>query len=216
FGQSLGAALADEPDDGGGDRQLDVLRAFRPVGERAARPSLRELERYAADWSPLVPANPRLRAALARVLGEQYHLPAEGLPGLRAALGLDEEAVQHAYQALFGRPITELYQAEEPLGAWLGRSLAGLGDWVYRLPPFWAAMVLSIMLALPQAILAIPIAGDQVGVPITIVLLVVVGALTVLTMAAIAEAVTRSGAQRYGVAFLGRLGHEYLGDAGAI
>jgi hypothetical protein len=55
-----------------------------------------------------------------------------------------------------------------------------------------------------------------VGLGAGIVLLVVLGLVNVLTIAAMAESVTRTGIVRYGNAFFGRVVGEYLGGLGSV
>ena len=75
------------------ERDLAFLEAFTLGREPPLRPSIQDLERYAPQWADLVPANPRLRAALAHLLGEKYTFTRQEVPGIRAALGLDAEPV---------------------------------------------------------------------------------------------------------------------------
>ena len=76
------------------ERDLAFLEAFTLGREPPLRPSMQDLERYAPQWADLVPANPRLCAALAHLLGEKYVFTRQAVPGIRAVLGLDTEPVQ--------------------------------------------------------------------------------------------------------------------------
>jgi amino acid permease len=66
------------------------------------------------------------------------------------------------------------------------------------------------------SILALPIALAGVGPLARVVVLVVMGVINVLTIAAMAEAVTHSGSIRYQGSYLGRLIQDYLGRAGSL
>src|SRR5918994_7118601 len=62
-------ALSGYPADAGSaSREQDFLAALAAGRDLPHKPTLRDLERYAEDWAPLVPADPSLRAAVARLL----------------------------------------------------------------------------------------------------------------------------------------------------
>jgi predicted acylesterase/phospholipase RssA/CRP-like cAMP-binding protein len=108
---------------------------------------LDHLERFAAQWRPLVPTDADLRARVLRLIGQKYGLS----PSTLLALGGAEQEVQNAYRQLFGDSLEELSsgsaggprvaQAESPVATphswqdiearleWL--SLAG-GEILYR------------------------------------------------------------------------------------
>ncbi|MCB0081998.1 MAG: hypothetical protein KDE47_13750, partial [Caldilineaceae bacterium] len=79
------------------------------------------------------------------------------------------------------------------------------------LPPFWLTFFLTTpgvsgLLALPIALATIP--------PLWGVLCILLfGLVNMLTVAALAETVIRSGAARFGLGFVGQLAQEYLGSA---
>ena len=79
---------------------LAFLETFAQGSEPPLRSTIRDLERYAPQWAPLVPRNPRVQAAVAHRLAEKYEFTHETAPGIWEALGLDEAAVQQAYQRL--------------------------------------------------------------------------------------------------------------------
>ena len=97
-------------------RKLAFLEAFALGSEPPLRPTIRDLERYAPQWAPLVPENPRVQAAVAHRLGEKYRFTYETAPGIRAALGLGDAAVQQAYQRLYGQPIESIFVARATPG----------------------------------------------------------------------------------------------------
>src|SRR5919199_5399313 len=90
------------------EHDLAFVEAFALGHEPPLRPTIQDVERYAPRWAHLVPENPRLRAAVAHLLGQKYAFTGEAVPGLRAALSLDTEAVQQAYQRLYGRPLATI------------------------------------------------------------------------------------------------------------
>ncbi|MEZ4659529.1 MAG: hypothetical protein R2911_18370 [Caldilineaceae bacterium] len=184
---------------------LAQVRAAHP------RPSIQELERYAAQWAMLVPENPTIRAALAHLLGQNYPLVAAQMPALCAALGVDTAAVQEAYQRLYAQPIATIFASE--ITGWEGLRWrwSHLARRLENLPPFWLTFFLTTpgvsgLLALPIALATVP--------PIWGVLCILLfGLVNMLTAAALAETVMRSGTARFGLGFLGQLAQEYLGQA---
>ncbi len=198
------------------ERDLAFLEAFSLGREPPLRPTIQDLERFAPQWASLVPDNPQIQAAVAHLLGRKYAFTYQAVPGIREALGLDEEAVQQAYRRLYREPLTEIFAARITLAERLAWARTALAGWPDFLPPFWTACAITVGLSLPTAILALPIAVARVGPVSGILFLVVIGLLNVLTMGCMAEACARSGAIRYGKAFVGRLVTDLLGDAGSF
>ncbi|HYZ04650.1 MAG TPA: hypothetical protein VE691_06135, partial [Rubrobacter sp.] len=66
-------------------RKLAFLEAFALGSDHPLRPTIQDLERYASQWAPLVPENPRVLAVVAHRLGEKYEFTYEAAPGIRAA-----------------------------------------------------------------------------------------------------------------------------------
>ena len=95
---------------------------------------------------------------------------------------------------------------------WAGAAFA---KWVDALPPFWTVFALTLIEVVGGCVLALPIAFARLGPIGGAVVLFVLGVLNVLTLAAIAETVVRTGCVRYGNAYFGRIVAEYLGEAGA-
>ena len=198
------------------ERDLAFLEAFALGREPPLRPTIQDLERYAQQWASLVPDNPRVRAALAHLLSQKYRFSYQAVPGIRAALGLEEEAVKQAYQRLYGQPLATIFTPQaKPLDR-LRWAWAALAKWLESLPPFWTAFSLTVTETVGAGILALPIALAGVGPLAGVVLLIVLGVVNVFTIAAMAEAVARSGTIRYGSAYTGRVVANYLGRAGAI
>ena len=78
------------------------------------------------------------------------------------------------------------------------------------LPPFWMALVLTLIIG--GVTLALPIAAAGIGALPSILLIIIFGLTSVLTISAMAETVTRSGDIRYGNAFAGRIVANFLGN----
>ena len=85
------------------------MEAFREHRSSPRRPRIHDLERYARDWADLVPAPPDERAQLAHAIAGRHRLPRDGVPGLRAALHLDDPDVRAAYEHRYGRPPDDLF-----------------------------------------------------------------------------------------------------------
>jgi Tryptophan/tyrosine permease family len=86
---------------------------------------------------------------------------------------------------------------------------------VEHLPSFWTAYALTFTETVGAGILALPIALAGLGPLPGIGILLVIGFINMLTIAAMAEAVTRNGAIRYQGSYLGRLVRDYLGRPGS-
>ncbi len=203
-------------EDAARERDLAYFEAFSLARQPPLKPTIQDLERYARDWADLVPASPRLRAAIARALGTKYALTVNQVPALREALGLDSEPVQQAYQRLYRQPIDSLYTTRPTLGSRVRWAFSALSGRLESLSPFWTAYALTLTETVGAGILALPIALAELGPLAGVVLLVVFGLFNVLTVAFMAEAVSRSGAIRYGSGFIGRAVADYLGDAGSL
>ncbi len=178
------------------------------------RPTIQEIERYAEHWAMLVPETPTIRATLAHLLGQNYDLPTQSAPAIRTALGLDADAVQQAYQRLYQQPITTVFAQKVTWWEGLRWRWSAFSSRLEALPPFW----LTFFLTMPGAsgLLALPIALANVGPLWGVVLILCFGVVNLLTVAALAETVVRSGTARFGLGFLGQLTQEYLGSAMSI
>jgi amino acid permease len=198
------------------ERNQAYLQTLKLGTEPSVRPAIMDLERYAPQWADLVPDDPGYRAAIGHVLGERYRMPSRSVPRLRAALGLDTLAVQEAYQRLYGAPVAQIFVprlgARERL-AWL---TATISERVENLPPFWAAFALTLTETVGAGVLALPIAVAGVGPVPGAIILIVLGLVNLLTVACLAEASARTGALRYGNAFVGQLIRTYLGSRATL
>jgi len=198
------------------ERDVAFLEALALGRTPPLRPTIQDLERYAPQWAALVPDNARVQAAVARTLGQKYDFTYRAAPRIRAALSLDEEAVQQAHQRLYHQPLETIFAPRATPAERLRWAWAALAGWLESLPPFWTVFALTLTETVGAGILALPIALANVGPLAGVAILVVMGLVNVLTIACMSEAVARSGTIRYGSAFLGRVVADYLGRAGSL
>jgi len=210
---SLGSLL--RPSEDAERAPADPLVEYRATGEHDRPGAIRELEIHAHRWGSLVPQNPSLRATLAHLLAEKYRFTARQVPGIRAALGLDDEPVRQAYERLYGQALDTIYAPQVSLAERLRWALAAFGKRLNALPPFWFAFLVVLAMGIPQALLVLPIAVAAIGALPGIGLVLLGGALSLVTVAAISEAAARCGPLRYGAAHYGKLVAEFLGPVGA-
>jgi amino acid permease len=163
----------------------------------------------------LVPSTPTLQAALAHLLAQKYRLTRHDIPYIRLALELESEGVRQAFQRQYHRPLDMIYSKRANPLEWVGWQWNKLSAWLEHLPPFWTAYALTFTQIVGASILALPIAMAGVGPLAGLLILVVVGLINILTIAAMAEAVTRNGSMRYQGSYLGRLVQDYLGRTGS-
>ena len=193
---------------------LAFLEAFALGREPPVRVTIQDMERHAPQWAHLVPENPQGRAAVANFLSQKYDFTYQAVPDIRTALGLDAEEVQQAYLRLYRQPLEKVFAARPTLAGRLRWAWAALAGWLESLPPFWTAFAISLPIG--AFTLALPIAVADVGPLVGVALMVVLGLINILTIAAISEAVARSGVIHYGNAFLGRVVADYLGSMGSF
>jgi amino acid transporter len=197
-------------------RDLAFVEAFALGRDPPLHPKIQDLERFAPQWAHLVPDNVRLRAATARALGAKYPVSYRWVPEIRRALGLDTEVVQSAYHSQYGESLATIYTSQQTLAERLRWAQSAIASRLESLPPFWTAFALTLTETVGVGILALPVALARVGPGAGIVLLVVLGLVNVLTIAAMAESITRTGSVRYGNAFFGCVVGEYLGGLGSL
>src|SRR6266480_3457032 len=197
-------------------QDLAFFEALSEGRELPVRPTIRDLERYAPHWQSLVPHNLTLQAALSYLLGQKYRFAQRDIPHIREALGLDSEGVQQAFSRQYRQSLDTIYTRRVGLLEWMGWRWNKLSGWLEHLPSFWTAYALTFTEIVGASILALPIVLAGVGPLAGVVLLFVMGVINVLTIASMAEAVTRSGSIRYQGNYLGRLVQDYLGRAGSL
>jgi hypothetical protein len=198
------------------DRDLAFLEAFALGQAPPLQIAIQHLERYAPQWLDLVPENPRLKAALIRALGQKYEFIERVVPNLRAALGFEEKAVRQAYRHLYQTPLETIFASRLSPSERLRWILAAIAQRLESLPPFWLASLVTVALGLPQAFLALPIAVAEMGPLATLAFVILIGTVNILTMACMAEAISRSGDFRYSNASIKQLAANYLGNAGSF
>jgi hypothetical protein len=197
-------------------RDLQFLEAFSGGREPPVKPGIHDLEQFAPQWGSLVPENPSLRAALAHMLGRKYRFTRAAVPRLRAALGLDDDAVERAYRRQYREELSAIYAARaRPLDR-VGATWGVLSARIDSLSPFWLTFALTIAFSFSQAVLALPTGIASMGAGPGGLLVIGVGLVNVLTMACMAEACARNGDFRYGQAFIGRLVTGYLGAEASL
>jgi amino acid permease len=196
------------------NRESEFLAALASGRDVRSKPTIHALERYTGDWEPLVPAQPALRAAIADRLGAEERLLYERVPRLRAALGLDEPETRAAYERATGRPLDAIYIGRRTVTERMAWRRSAVAERLERMPPFWIAFALTLTECVGAGILALPIAMAGIGPLGAVIVIAVFGAANMLTVAALAEAITRTGAMRYGTAYFGRLVGEYFGRWG--
>ena len=197
-------------------QDLAFFEALVEGRESVVRPTIRDLERYAPQWQSLVPQNVTLQAALVHLLGQKYRFAQRDIPHIRQALALDSEGVQRAFERQFQQPLSTISTRRVGLLEWIGWRWNKLSGWLEHLPPFWTAYALTFTETVGASILALPIALAGVGPLPGVVILLVMGVINMLTIASMAEAVTRNGSIRYQGSYLGRLVRDYLGRPSSI
>ena len=190
------------------------MEAMAQGRDEAPRTRIQDLERYAPSWADLVPPDSNLRAALARMLGAKYLMPEHSVLAIQTALGLGEPAVAQAFERLHNQPLATIYAPAVP---WRERVLWARSQFAHRLeslPPFWTAFSLTLTETVGAGLLALPIAVAGIGPIAGVIVIVIIGLVNMLTIAAVSEAVARNSSMRYGHAFYGRLVQDYLGRPG--
>jgi amino acid permease len=206
--------FATEADDD--ETELEFFEAFSQGRDPPIVPAIQDLERLAGQWAPLVARNPQVRAAVAHRLGTKYRFTHRDTPGIRRALALDDPEVSRAYRRLYRQPLDEIFVSRVSPASRLRWARAAVGARLERLSPFWTAYSLTLTETVGATILALPIALASIGPLAGVAVLVVLGLVNIVTIACMAEAVTRSGAIRHEGAYLGRLVGDYLGAAGSL
>lgn len=185
------------------------------AGRARAPVTIQEIERHAPAWAALLPErrDPALLATLARLLGRKYRFAAADVPRLRAALDLAAPDVRAAFERQFSAPLDSIFVEGDAPRERLRWRLSSVMSWAERLPAFWLAFVVTLIIGAVN--LALPIAVAGVGALPGITLILILGLINMATVAAMVEIVMRSGSLRYGTAFIGTVVADYLGQAGS-
>ena len=197
-------------------RDLAFYEALVEGREPSVRPTIRDLERYAPHWQALIPSNSTLQATLAHLLAQKYRFAQRDIPRVREALGLDTQEVQRAFSRQYQQALDTIYTERVSLLERVRWQWNKLSVWLENLPPFWTAYALTFTETVGASILALPIALAGVGPIAGVIILLVMGVINVLTIASMAEAVTRNGSIRYQGSYLGKLVQDYLGRTGSL
>jgi hypothetical protein len=197
------------------ERERLFLGALAEGRTPPLKPTIQDIDRHAPAWRDLVPPDPALRAALLARIGAKYGLPPQA-GGIAAALGADDPGVRAEYQRQTGAPIEALRATPLPSREWIRWLRDRIARRIESLPPFWLAYALTLTETVGVGVLALPIALVGFGPLGAILVLGAFGLLNTLTLAALVEAITRTGNMRYGRAFFGRLIGDYLGRPGNL
>jgi hypothetical protein len=119
-----------------------------------------------------------VQAAVAHRLGEKYDFTRAAVPGIRAALGLDDAEVRHAYERLYREPLETIYVDRAGLGDRVRWAWSALANRLEDLPPFWTAYSLTLTETVGATVLALPIAVAAIGPLPGVAILVVLGLVT--------------------------------------
>jgi amino acid permease len=184
-------------------REQEFLAALAAGRDLRGKPRIQDLERHADAWESMAPSDPGLRVAVARQLLAGETVTRDRIPRMRRVLGLDELELGDVYAARL--PVRERWR-------WIEERIGGRLE---RLPPFWTAFALTLTECVGAGILAIPVAMAGIGPLGSVILLAVFGLVNVVTVAALVEAITRTGSLRYGTAYFDRLVGDHLGKLGA-
>ncbi|NDJ54317.1 MAG: cyclic nucleotide-binding domain-containing protein [Chloroflexi bacterium] len=88
---------------------MDYWQIMKIKADADYRITIMDLERYAPIWGPDLPDDPKVLAALARLIGRKYTFSYRDVPNIRAALGLDVEDVKAAFEDVAKQPIDSIY-----------------------------------------------------------------------------------------------------------
>src|SRR5688500_15545028 len=93
------------------EQETAFLGALAEGRDLPLKLTIQDLERFAPIWQSLVPQEAGVRAAIAHQMGEKYGCSYRDIPSIRAALSLDDAAVQESYLRLYNEPIDRLFDA---------------------------------------------------------------------------------------------------------
>ena len=186
------------------------------AGRDLPPPTIQELDQFAPQWAYLVPPDAVARAELAHRFGDKYRFRESDVGRMRAALGLDDPAVHQAYRDRHRGELDDVYDTDLTGLEKLRWSRSRLFRRLEELPPFWTTYGLTLTETIGAGMLALPIAVAGVGPLPGVAIIVVLGLLNVLTVAAVAETFTRTGSVRWRGAYFGRVVRGYLGRTGGV
>ncbi|HEX6337000.1 MAG TPA: aromatic amino acid transport family protein [Jiangellaceae bacterium] len=205
-------AICDDLVEARGQGLLAALASGREVPPAPVR--IQDLERFVAALAHIIPADAGTRADLAHRLAVKYPARESDVRALRAVLGLGDANVADALQTRYGLTPAQLWAGRIGWRERMRWAQARLVARLDHLSPFWTSFGLTLTQTVGAGVLALPIALSGVGPLAGVVLIVLMGAVNVVTVAKIAESLTRTGPVRWGGAYLGQVVGRYLG-AGA-
>jgi amino acid permease len=186
------------------------------AGRDLPAPTIQELDQFAPQWAYLVPSDAVARAELAHRIGDKYRYRESDVGRMRLALGLDDPKVQQAYRDRHDGELADNYDTDLTVLEKLRWARSRLSRRLEELPPFWTTYGLTLTETVGAGMLALPIAVAGVGPLPGVVIIVVLGLLNVLTVAAVAETFTRTASVRWRGAYFGRVVRGYLGRTGGV
>lgn len=198
------------------ERSKDFLDAINREANTRVPVTIQDLEYSVDAWRELVPENPSIRAHLAKRIGDLHQFSARDVPKLRAALGIDSDAVTEAFESQTAESIDSIYTSRQSLISRMRWGWFAITKRVEQLPPFWMAFALTLTETVGAGALALPIAFATVGPTVGVALLLILGLVNVITATCLAEASARNGSIRYGSAYIGRLVEDYLGKPASL
>ena len=197
------------------DQEMQFLEAFSRGKPAPLKPTIQDIERFSPLWANLIPNQPRLKAALAHLLGQKYTFSHQSIPQLRDVLGLDSQDVCQQYLNLYQQPLSSIYSQKITITERIRWTWSAISTWFENLPPFWIVFSLTLTETVGGGILALPAAVAAVGPLPGVFLVFLIGLMYVLTINYFAEANVRDSSMRSGNSSLGRLLKDYLGSNGA-
>ncbi|HEX6235509.1 MAG TPA: aromatic amino acid transport family protein [Jiangellaceae bacterium] len=197
-------------------RERGLLAALAAGREVPSRVRVQHLERFAGAIAHIIPDDASTRADLAHRLAAKYPAREADVPGLRAALKLGEPDVAAALDARYGLTPAQLWADRIGWGERMRWATARPAVRLDQLSPFWTSFGLTLTQTVGAGVLALPIALSGVGPLVGVALIVVLGAVNVITVAKIAESLTRTGPVRWGGAYLGQVVGRYLGTGARV
>jgi amino acid permease len=198
------------------EEQERVFLSALAAGRDLPAPTIQELDQFAPQWAYLVPPDAVARAELAHRFGDKYRFREADVGRLRLALGLDDPAVRDAYRNRHRGELDEVYDTDLTVLEKVRWTRSRLFRRLEELPPFWTTYGLTLTETVGAGMLALPIAVAGVGPLPGVAIIVVLGLLNVLTVAAVAETFTRTGSVRWQGAYFGRVVRGYLGRTGGV
>ena len=199
------------------DDELAFITAFTEGRDPPLKPSIQDLERFAAHWARSRSArasdpgcgratrSARSTASLMR--RRRGSGPPSAWTSVQCRTPSSDSTGRRSLRSIRRAPVLP----ERLRWAW-----ARLARRLESLPPFWTSFALTLTETVGAGILALPIALAGIGPLPGILLMVVLGLVNVVTVIGAAEAAARSGTVRYGSGFMGRMVRDYLGNLAGL